>query len=37
MNETVLVVVAHSDDETISMAGTIRQHVENEIKFTLYQ
>ena len=27
MSETVLVVVAHSDDECISMAGTIRKHV----------
>ena len=27
MTDTVLVVVAHSDDETISMAGTIRKHV----------
>ena len=24
MPETVLIVVAHSDDETISMAGTIK-------------
>jgi len=28
MSEIVLVVVAHSDDESISMAGTIRKHVE---------
>ena len=28
MNEVVLVVVAHSDDESISMAGTILKHVE---------
>ena len=27
MKEVILVVVAHSDDETISMAGTIRKHV----------
>ena len=27
MTETVLIVVAHSDDESISMAGTIRKHV----------
>lgn len=27
MGEIVLVVVAHSDDESISMAGTIRKHV----------
>ena len=27
MPETVLIVVAHSDDETISMAGTIKKHV----------
>ena len=27
MNETVLIIVAHSDDETISMAGTIQKHV----------
>ena len=27
MSETVLVVVAHSDDESISMAGTIQKHV----------
>lgn len=27
MTKNVLVVVAHSDDETISMAGTIRKHV----------
>jgi len=27
MTEIVLVVVAHSDDETISMAGTIIKHV----------
>jgi LmbE family N-acetylglucosaminyl deacetylase len=26
MSKTVLVVVAHSDDETISMAGTIQRH-----------
>lgn len=29
MAEIVLVVVAHSDDESISMAGTIRKHVDN--------
>ena len=28
MKNVVLVVVAHSDDETIAMAGTIRKHVE---------
>ena len=28
MSETVLVVVAHSDDETITMAGTIKKHLE---------
>ena len=28
MNEIVLIVVAHSDDETISMAGTIVKHVQ---------
>ncbi len=27
INEIVLVVVAHSDDESISMAGTIRKHI----------
>ena len=27
MTETVLVVVAHPDDESISMAGTIQKHV----------
>ena len=27
MTEMVLVVVAHSDDESISMAGTITRHV----------
>ncbi|MEK9786062.1 MAG: PIG-L family deacetylase, partial [Gammaproteobacteria bacterium] len=27
MTEIVLVVVAHSDDESISMAGTITRHV----------
>ena len=27
MSEVVLVVVAHSDDESISMAGTIKKHV----------
>ena len=30
MSETVLVVVAHSDDETIAMAGTIKKHLELE-------
>lgn len=29
MNKTVLVVVAHSDDETLSMAGTIRKHIKH--------
>jgi LmbE family N-acetylglucosaminyl deacetylase len=28
MTEIVLVIVAHSDDESISMAGTIRKHTE---------
>ena len=27
MSEVVLVVVAHSDDESISMAGTIVKHI----------
>ena len=27
MGEVVLVIVAHSDDESISMAGTIVKHV----------
>ena len=27
MNENVLIIVAHSDDETISMAGTICKHI----------
>ena len=27
MTEIVLVVLAHSDDESISMAGTITRHV----------
>ena len=27
MSEVVLVVVAHSDDESISMAGTIAKHI----------
>jgi LmbE family N-acetylglucosaminyl deacetylase len=29
MSEIVLVVVAHSDDESISMAGTIRKHIDS--------
>jgi len=32
MTEIVLVVVAHSDDETISMAGTLIKHVSKEDK-----
>jgi len=32
MNEVVLVVVAHFDDETISMGGTIVKHVSNDDK-----
>jgi len=29
MSKIVLVIVAHSDDETIAMAGTIKKHVRN--------
>ena len=27
MSENVLIIIAHSDDETISMAGTICKHI----------
>lgn len=30
MNNNVLIIVAHSDDETISMGGTIRKHILSE-------
>lgn len=29
MKKTILIIVAHPDDETISMAGTIRNHINN--------
>lgn len=29
MKKTILIVIAHSDDETISMGATIRKHIEN--------
>ena len=29
MPKNILIIVAHPDDETISMAGTIRKHVIN--------
>ena len=32
MSKTILIVVAHSDDESISMAGTIRKHVKSADK-----
>ena len=32
INKTILVVVAHADDETIGMGGTIKKHVMNKDK-----
>ena len=36
-NETILIIVAHTDDETLAMGGTIAKHINLLIKFLLYQ
>ena len=36
MNKKILIIVAHTDEETLAMGGTIAKHVENGSKFSQY-